>query len=130
MSKNLSHIVDDEGFFSDVRDRISSIIEKKIHSEDADELVQAAMVEIRSRIADLANESDLLPVVFEVVRNAIREYYQKQKREKVVEFSTEALYYYQPEMNEADWKTIVTKAMRILKEEQPRCEGARAAIPR
>jgi DNA-directed RNA polymerase specialized sigma24 family protein len=79
------------------------------------------MVELRSRIADISNESELLPVVFEIVRNAIHEYYQKQKREKVVEFSTDALYYYQPEMNEEEWKGVITKAMRQLKEEQPRC---------
>jgi DNA-directed RNA polymerase specialized sigma24 family protein len=121
MSKHQSHIVDDEEFFSDVRERISLIFRKRIHSDDAEELVQTAMVEIRSRVADLANESDLLPAVFEVVRNTIREHCQEQKRQKVVEFSTDALYYYQPEMTEADWKSIVTKAMKQLKEEQPGC---------
>ena len=129
MTKQSTPIVSDEEFFSDVRERISSLVHKRVHSEDAENLVLSAMVELRTRVADISDESELMRLIFEIVRNTIREYYQQQKHEKVVEFSTDALYYYQPEMNEEGWKEIVTKAMRQLKEEQPRCaESFEAAL--
>ncbi len=113
-------VLKEEEFFSKIRDRIACVISKRIHSEDSEDVIQSAMVEIRSRIQEFKEGSDLLPLVCEVLRNSIREYYQQKKREeKVLEFSPDAMYYYQPEIGSEGWQEIAKKGITQLKEEQP-----------
>ena len=109
---------EEEQFFLDIRERLASIAKKKIHSEESEEIVQTAMVEIRSRLNEVKQRSDLLPFVFQIMRNCIRDYYQKKKREeKVLEFSPDSRYYYQAELSNELWREIIEKGLDQLKHE-------------
>ncbi|HEY7161072.1 MAG TPA: hypothetical protein VH815_07420, partial [Acidobacteriota bacterium] len=65
--------------------------------------------------------SDLMPFVFHILRDCIRDYYQKKKREeKVLEFSPDFRYYYQAELSNELWQEIVEKGIEELKSEDAR----------
>jgi DNA-directed RNA polymerase specialized sigma24 family protein len=109
---------EEEQFFLDIRERLAFIAQKRIHSEDYEEVVQSAMVEIRSRFNEVKNRTDLMPFIFEIMRNCIRDYYQKKKREeKVLEFSPDSRYYYQAELSNELWDEIIEKAIEQLEQE-------------
>jgi DNA-directed RNA polymerase specialized sigma24 family protein len=121
--------LNEEEFFSKIQERISSVIQKRITSEDYEDVVQSAMVELRSRVEEIRDESQLIPLVCEVVRTSIRSYYQQKKREeKVLEFSRDAFHYYQPEINDEGWQEITKRGLESLQEEQPRCAELLQAI--
>jgi DNA-directed RNA polymerase specialized sigma24 family protein len=112
---------EEEQFFLDIRERLASIAKNKIHSEDSEEIVQTAMVEIRSRLNEVKQRTDLMPFVFQVMRDCIRNYYQKKKREeKVLEFSPDFRYYYQAELTSDLWQEIIEKGIEQLKNDEPR----------
>lgn len=109
---------EEEQFFLDIRERLASVAQKKIHSEDSEEIVQTAMVEIRSRLNELKQRSELMPFVFQIMRNCIRDYFQKKKREeKVLEFSPDSRYYYQAELSNELWQEIIQKGLDQLQHE-------------
>ena len=106
---------EEEQFFSEIRERLATIAQKRIHSEDHEEVVQNAMVEIRSRINEVKQRTGLMPFVFQILRNSIRDYYQKKKREeKVLEFSPDSRYYYQAELSNDLWQEIIQKGIEHL----------------
>src|SRR5262245_22882797 len=106
---------EEEQFFLEIREQLAIIAQKRIHSEDHEEVVQNAMVEIRSRLNDVKQRTDLIPFVFQIIRNCIRDYYQKKKREeKVLEFSPESRYYYQAELSNELWQEIIEKGIDHL----------------
>jgi DNA-directed RNA polymerase specialized sigma24 family protein len=112
---------DEEQFFLEIRERLAFIAQKRIHSDDYEEVVQNAMVEIRSRINEVKQRNDLMPFVFQILRNFIRDYYQKKKREeKVLEFSPDSRYYYQAELSNELWQEIIQKGIEQLEREDSR----------
>ncbi len=112
---------EEEQFLLEVRERLTFIAQKRIHSEDHEEVVQSAMVEVRSRLNEVKNRSDLMPFVFQIMRNCIRDYYQKKKREeKVLEFSPDSRYYYQAELSNELWQEIINKGIEQLQSEDSR----------
>lgn len=112
---DLFELNEEEQFFSDIRERLAFIAQKRVHSEDYEEIVQTAMVEIRSRLNEVKSRMGLMPFVFQIMRNCIRDYYQKKKREeKVLEFSPDSRYYYQAELSHELWEEIVAKAIEQL----------------
>lgn len=112
---------EEEQFFLDIRERLANVAKKKIHSEDSEEVVQTAMVEIRSRLNEVKQKSNLMPFVFQIMRNCIRDYFHKKKREeKVLEFSPDSRYYYQAELSNELWQEIIEKGIEQLKIEDPR----------
>ena len=112
---------EEEQFLLEVRERLAFIGQKRIHSEDYEEVVQSAMVEVRSRLSEVKNRSDLMPFVFQIMRNCIRDYYQKKKRdEKVLEFSPDFRYYYQAELSNELWQEIINKGIEELQSEDSR----------
>jgi DNA-directed RNA polymerase specialized sigma24 family protein len=111
----------EEEFFLEIRERVAFIAQKRIHSDDYEEVVQNAMVEIRSRLNEAKQRADLIPLVFQIIRNCIRDYYQKKKREeKVLEFSPDSRYYYQAELSDELWKEILEKGIEQLQSEDSR----------
>jgi DNA-directed RNA polymerase specialized sigma24 family protein len=122
MSDPFHQIYDEQQFFSEIRERISQVIHKRIQSEDSEDVIQSVMVEVRSRIQDFKTESNILPLVCEILRNSLREYFQQKKREeKVLEFSPDALYYYHSEVSDKEWQDIARKGIAHLKTEDSRC---------
>jgi DNA-directed RNA polymerase specialized sigma24 family protein len=122
LQKHLLNASNEEEFFAEIRERIAHIIKKRIHSDDSEDVIQSAMIELRSRLVDIKEQTEILPLICETVKRCIREYYQQQKREqKVLEFSADAVFYYQPEINEEGWKKIAMNGIDQLEGEQPRC---------
>jgi RNA polymerase sigma factor (sigma-70 family) len=114
--------LDEEQFFSEIRERISQVIHKRIQSEDSEDIIQSVMVEVRSRIQNFKTESNLMALICEILRNSLREYFQQKKREeKVLEFSPDALYYYNADVSDKGWHDIAQKGIARLKTEDPRC---------
>jgi DNA-directed RNA polymerase specialized sigma24 family protein len=112
---------EEEQFLLEIRERLAYIAKKRIHSEDYEEVVQNAMVEIRSRLNEVQQRTELMPFVFQMLRNCIRDYYQKKKREeKVLEFSPDSRYYYQAELNNELWREIIHKGIEQLEREDSR----------
>ncbi len=112
---------EEEQFLLEIRERLAFIAQKRIHSEDHEEVVQSAMVEVRSRLNEVKDRSDLMPFVFQIMRNCIRDYYQKKKREeKVLEFSPDSRYYYQAELSNELWQEIINKGIEQLQSEDSR----------
>jgi DNA-directed RNA polymerase specialized sigma24 family protein len=112
---------EEEQFFLEIRERLTFIAKKRIHSEDYEDVVQNAMVEIRSRLNEVKQRTELMPFVFQILRNFIRDYYQKKKREeKVLEFSPDSRYYYQAELSNELWQEIIHKGIEQLEREDSR----------
>jgi DNA-directed RNA polymerase specialized sigma24 family protein len=129
LHKHLLSASSEEEFFAEIRERIAHVIKKRIHSDDCEDVIQAAMVELRSRLVDIKVQTQVLPLVCNVVSHSIREYYQQKKREeKVLEFSADALFYYQPEANDEEWKKIAKDGISLLQKEQPRCAELMDAV--
>jgi DNA-directed RNA polymerase specialized sigma24 family protein len=111
----------EEQFFLEIRERIAFITQKRIHSEDYEEVVQNVMVEIRSRFNEVKQRTEVMPFVFQILKNCIRDYYQKKKREeKVLEFSSDSRYYYQAELSNELWQEIIQKGIEQLEREDSR----------
>jgi len=120
---------EEEQFFSEIRERLAFIVQKRIRTEEHEDVVQNAMIEVRSRLNEVANKADLIPFVFQILRNCIRDHYQKKKREeKVLEFSPDSRYYYQPEISNDGWQEIVEKGIHQLERENSRCAELLTAI--
>jgi len=112
---------EEEQFFLEIRERLAFVAQKRIHSEDFEEVVQNAMVEIRSRLNEVKQRTELMPFVFQILRNCIRDYFQKKKREeKVLEFSPDSRYYYQAELSNELWQEIIQKGIEQLEREDSR----------
>ena len=112
---------EEEQFLLEIRDRLTFIAQKRIHTEDFEEIVQNALVEIRTRLNEVKQREDLMPFVFQIMRNCIRDYYQRKKREeKVLEFSPDSRYYYQAELSNELWQEIIEKGIEQLEREDPK----------
>ncbi len=120
---------EEEQIFSEIRERLALIAQKRIRTEEHEDIVQNTMIEVRSRLNEVANKADLLPFVFQILRNCIRDHYQKKKREeKVLEFSPDCRYYYQPEISNDGWQEIAEKGIHQLEGENSRCAELLTAI--
>ena len=119
---------DEEVFFTNVRERIAVVARKRIQGAAYEDVVQETLIILKAKLPELQAKENLMPFVFQILRNCIGNYYQKVKTEqKYIDFSADASDAVRLDENQ-DWSQILNKAIAHLKKEHERCAKLLEAV--
>ena len=122
--------VEEEAFFESLRNRIATVAKKRIRGVAYEDVVQETLIIVKAKLPELANEKDVLPFVFQILRNCIGNYYQKVRTEqKYIDFSADTSHALRFDENQ-DWSQILSKAISHLRTDHVRCADLLEAVMR
>ena len=103
---------------------------KRIRGVAYEDAVQETLIIVKAKLPELENEKNVLPFVFQILRNCIGNYYQKVRTEqKYIDFSADMSHALRFDENQ-DWFQILSKAISHLRSDNVRCADLLEAVMR
>jgi RNA polymerase sigma factor (sigma-70 family) len=121
---------EEEAFFESLRSRITAVAKKRIRGAEYEDVVQETLIIVKSKLPEISDDRNVMPFVFQTLRNCIGNHYQKMKTEqKYIDFSADASDVLQFDENQ-DWHQILNKALDHLRRDHERCADLLKAVIR
>lgn len=100
---------EDDRFFALLRDRIASIVERRIGKDNADPVVQVVMIRLRAEFSKQNARDNFFSTAFEMLNNRIEEHRNRNELD-------------------TDWNEILEKSLQVLQSENPESAALIVAI--